>query len=140
VSRRGLAGQALPTEQNVTSSERPEVVRCFSDAGFSPPLSAMSLRWPPGTAAAERPWRLPEGVSLTGPPPEQFGITIQRWASDAYAVSLRWNTTCLHWRALNAAQLLAGDLSALLSALGTDLRYLLAQPLPLVPSALARAA
>lgn len=103
----------------------PEVVSCYFDEGFVPHLAAMRLRWP--QAPAEH-WRLPDGVRRDGPPPERFGISIQRRAADVYSVCLVWNETGFYWAMLPSAQLLGGDLESILTALGTDLRRLLDQP------------
>ena len=104
----------------------PKVVRCYFDTTFEPHLPAMSLRW---DEEAECLWELPEGVRFNGPPPRQFGVRIQRRAEDAYSVRLLWDRTCLTWLDLTRSQLLASDLEPLLAALGTDLWYLLDQPL-----------
>ncbi|HWG46244.1 MAG TPA: hypothetical protein VN688_26015 [Gemmataceae bacterium] len=109
----------------------PEVVRCYFDTTFEPHLPAMSLRWDADDSEdAERVWELPEGVRFRGPAPAHFGIRIQRQAADSYAVRLLWDRTCLTWLDLTRDQLLASDLDAMLSALGTDLWYLLDQPIP----------
>jgi hypothetical protein len=90
----------------------------------------MCLRWEADDEAWECLWELPEGVRFSGPPPRKFGIRIQRQGDDAYAVRLLWDRTCLTWLDLTRGQLLASDLDPLLAALGTDLWYLLDQPLP----------
>ena len=110
--------QALPT---------PEVVRCYFDEAFDPHLPAMHLRWGQ-TGRPERLWELPEGVCLVGPAPQRFGVSIRRQSSDAYAVRLLWDGTCLNWLSLTRVQLLTSSLAPLLGALGTDLWYLLDQP------------
>ncbi len=108
----------------------PEVIGCYIDKGFQPPLAAMCLRWDPNApGSAERHWYLPEGVCLTGPAPAHFGITIHRRGADAYAVRVLWNTTCLSWAGLTRVQLLTCALAPLLRAMGTDLWYLLDQPI-----------
>ena len=106
----------------------PEVVRCYFDDGFEPPLPAMVLRWEPDAAGAAGPWQLPDDITIAGPPPGHFGITIQRRAADRYAVRLLWERTCLSWQALTRAEVLSSSLRPLLEALGTDLWYLLDQP------------
>jgi hypothetical protein len=107
----------------------PEVIDCYLDTGFHPPLPAMRLRWDPNApGSAERHWYLPGGVSLTGPAPERFGITIHRRAADAYAVRVLWNTTCMSWAGLTRVQVLTSALVPLLRAMGTDLWHLLDQP------------
>jgi hypothetical protein len=107
----------------------PEVVRCYFDTTFEPHLPAMCLRWEDNANAEEYDWDLPEGVRFTGPPPRQFGIRVQRQSLDSYSVRLLWERTCLTWLDLTRSQLLNSDLDALLAALGTDLWYLLDQPL-----------
>jgi hypothetical protein len=109
----------------------PEVLRCYFDTTFEPHLPAMCLRWDAeDSEAGDWIWELPEGVRLNSPPPRQFGIRIQRQAEDGYAVRLLWDRTCLTWLNLTRSQLLGSDLASLLATLGTDLWYLLDQPLP----------
>lgn len=112
--------QALP---------EPEVVRCFFDDAFPPGLPAMCLRWDADAfAPRERLWELPDGVSLVGPPPERFGLVVQRRAANTYAVRLLWNHTGLSWTSLSREELLTSALPPLLGAMGTDLWCLLDQP------------
>jgi hypothetical protein len=107
----------------------PEVIRCYFDDRFDPPLPAMCLHWPAEISTnLNQGWNLPAGICLTGPPPEQFGISIRREGEDAYIVRLLWNRTCLTWHYLTRAELLASSLLPLLEALGTDLWFLLDQP------------
>jgi hypothetical protein len=110
----------------VQTLPEPEVVRCYFEDGFQPRLPAMSLRWQDATQ--ERLWELPDNVCLAGPPPDRFGITIQRRSLDTYAVRLLWNHTGLNWPALTRAELLGSALAPLLGAMGTDLWHLLDQP------------
>ena len=108
----------------------PQVVRCYFDTSFAPHLPAMCLRWEADDEDwDERAWELPEGVRFNGSPPRRFGIRVQRQALDSYSVHLLWERTCLTWLDLTRGELLQSDLAALLSALGTDLWYLLDQPL-----------
>ncbi|MBI2803640.1 MAG: hypothetical protein HYX68_01485 [Planctomycetes bacterium] len=108
---------------------RPEVVRCFFDRTFDPPLPAMELDWDAHAAgAAEGVWHLPENVSLNGPAPVRFGITIHRLGSDRYQVRVLWNHLCLSWDGLTRRQIMTTSLAHVLKALGTDLWYLLNQP------------
>jgi hypothetical protein len=107
----------------------PTVVRCYIDTQFQPPLPAMRLRWDPNVpGSAERLWYLPEDVSVTGAAPENFGFTIHRRGEDSYAVRVLWNRTSFSWAALTRVQLLTSALTPLLRAMGTDLWYLLDQP------------
>jgi hypothetical protein len=113
---------------------RPEVLRCFFDDTFQPPLPAMELRWDPAApGVADRMWHLPEGVGLRGPAPSRFGITIQRDGDDAYHVRLLWNDLCLSWRHLRRVQIVASSLTSVLGCLGTDLWHLLHQPINSAP-------
>jgi hypothetical protein len=106
----------------------PEVVRCYFDDGFAPRLPAMCLRWDVEALGDERLWELPEGVTLVGPPPERFGVSIRRRGEDSYNVRLLWDRTCLTWDDVPRIQLLSSSLAPLLGAMGTDLWYLLDQP------------
>jgi len=123
--------QALPV---------PEVLRCYFDEAFEPHLPAMCLRWGEPESLPGLVWQLPEGVSLTGPAPRRFGISVQRLADDSYAVRLLWDHTCLIWLDLTRRQLAESALAPLLAALGTDLWYLLDQPIEYDPTTFPRAA
>lgn len=108
----------------------PKVERCFSERGFDPPLSAMELDWDEDAPAVmERAWHLPDGVSLKGPAPQRFGVAIRRSGNDSYCVRVLWNRLCLSWDGLTRVQIMASSLKLLLDALGTDLWYLLNQPI-----------
>jgi hypothetical protein len=104
-----------------------EVVRCYFDDAFEPHLPALCLRWE-DSERIDRLWELPEGVCISGPPPGQFGFHVRRTAADAYAVRLLWDRSCFLWPSLRRVQLLSSALAPVLSALGTDLWYLLDQP------------
>jgi hypothetical protein len=88
----------------------------------------------------ERLWELPEGVTLVGPPPGRFGVSIRRCGPDSYSVRLLWDRTGLTWGDLPRAQLLSCSLAPLLGAMGTDLWYLLDQPVRPAPAPRDRAA
>src|SRR5687768_15232679 len=60
----GIAPMTLPA---------PQVVACYFDVGFVPPLASMQLAWPPGAEGGRRRWTLPNGETLEGPPPARFG-------------------------------------------------------------------
>ena len=109
---------------------RPEVERCFFENSFEPPLPAMQLHWDPdGPGVAERVWHMPDSVLLKGPAPHRFGITIHRQAKNSYQVRVLWNRLSLRWDDLTRAQIMASSLAVILNALGTDLWYLLTQPI-----------
>ena len=96
---------------------------------FEPPLSAMELCWDPdGPGVIERSWFLPDGVVIKGAAPARFGVTIHRLAKDSYRVRVLWNRLCLCWEGLTRVQIMTSSLAIVLSALGTDLWYLLNQP------------
>ncbi len=118
----------------------PEIVRCYFDDGFAPRLPAMRLRWDAAALAEEHTWELPEGIRIVGPPPDRFGISIRRRGDDSYNVRLLWGRTCLYWDDLARVQLAECDLTPLLDALGTDLWYLLDQPIGSAPAHPDRAA
>jgi len=111
---------ALPT---------PTVLRRYFDDSAGLLLPAFELRWEEGpTQPRERLWELPEGVSLVGPPPERFGIKVERVDADAYAVVVLWDRTQLAWDHLTRVQLLTSALVPLLKAVGGDLPSALDQP------------
>jgi hypothetical protein len=107
----------------------PAVVRSYFDDGFDPHLPAVCLRW--GDEEAETPqrlWELPEGVSVCGPAPRQFGLSVRRLRADSYHVRVLWDRSHFVWPALGRLQLLGSSLAPLLAALGNDLWHLLDQP------------
>ncbi len=114
----------------------PEIVRCYFETRFEPHLPAMELRWDPEVAGvAERTWYLPDNVCLKGPAPEHFGLTLHRHGDDTYQVRVLWNRLCLCWEHLPRTEIMASSLSLVLAALGTDLWYLLSQPIEAAPAA-----
>src|SRR5262245_50451289 len=109
---------------------KPQVIRCYFESTASPNVPAMQLRWDPDTpGVADRTWHLPGGVSVNGPAPEQFGVTIQRDGDNAYHVRVLWNHLFLSWKNLTRVQIMTSALAPLLRSLGTDLWYLLEQPI-----------
>lgn len=124
----------------LTTLPPPEVLRCYFEDGFTPRLPAMCLRWDTRALGGERLWELPEGVTLVGPPPQRFGVSIRRRGEDSYSVRLLWDRTCLTWDDLPRVQILTSALAPLLGAMGTDLWYLLDQPVKAAPGRRERAA
>jgi hypothetical protein len=108
---------------------KPQVVRCFFESNLEEPLPAMELRWDADLGAFERTWYLPDKVSIKGPAPHRFGVTIRRTGENAYNVRLLWNCLCLNFDELSRTQIMTTSLTHLLNALGTDVWYLLNQPL-----------
>jgi len=107
----------------------PAVLRRYFDEVAGRVLPAFVLRWEPDLPESrDRLWELPEGVCLVGPPPDRFGIKVERVAPDAYAVRVLWGRTRLAWEALTRVQLLTSALLPLTRALGDDLRTVLDQP------------
>jgi hypothetical protein len=110
------------------SMSAPKVVRSYCDEAFDALTPVWCLRWGSEEAdAPERLWELPEGVSVFGPPPAQFGVSVRR-SRGAYAVRVLWDRTVFSWAALSRMQLLGSALAPLLAALGKDLWHLLEQP------------
>jgi hypothetical protein len=109
---------------------KPEIDRCFFERSLEQPLPAMNLSWDPDApGVAERFWYMPGGMLLKGPAPRRFGITIHRQGKDSYRVRVLWNGLCLCWDELTRLQIMASSLAIVLDALGTDLWYLLNQPI-----------
>jgi hypothetical protein len=112
----------------VESLYPPQVVRCYFDDAFDSLVPAMCLRWDE-TEAREDIWELPAGLRLVGPAPERFGVRVHRHSADGYAVRLLWDRTCLLWPTVTRRELMTSSLVPLLAAIGTDLWYLLDQPI-----------
>ena len=107
----------------------PEVLGCYCDVGFMPPIAAMQLRWPEEVAALEATWRLPNGEPLVARLPRRFGVRILRQAEDAYVVALVWDALYRQWFSLRRAEVRASVLGPLLAAMDTKLEDILDQPL-----------
>lgn len=109
---------------------KPEVVRCYFEPASDAPLPAMELCWDsdlPGIS--ECAWQLPDSLVLKGPAPERFGIAIHRLDDNAYRVRVLWNDMNFTWNHLTRVQVMTSSLTQILHALGTDLWYLLNQPI-----------
>jgi hypothetical protein len=108
----------------------PQIADCYYEDVFQPRVSAMHLRWE-GLPEAEQShfWKFPEGITLQGPVARGFGIHILRHHLDSYAVHIVWNQTHLAWNSLTRRHLLESCIGPLLEAMGTDLQYLLDQPI-----------
>jgi hypothetical protein len=113
-----------------TSMAEPEIVSCQFDDSFQPHLLVMDLDWGQLSLGREQQlWELPGGLHVRGPAPIRFGIDVVRRGADSYSVRLLWNQNCLGWNGLRRPQLLDSSLTELLATLGTDLHYLLDQPI-----------
>jgi hypothetical protein len=109
----------------------PDVLRCFFEDIPPTPLLAMALHWHDDDPAnTERTWHLPGGICIRGAAPSRFGVTIHRHDFDAYQVRLLWDGVFLSWPDLTHVQIMASALTPMLALLGTDIWYLLDQPLP----------
>jgi hypothetical protein len=135
-----LGGSAPDQELDMGPLPAPDVVACQFDPGFVPPLGVLRVDWPAIPGASPATWRLPGGVELCGPPPQVFGVELVRWDEDAYAVHLAWDGARFSWSGLRREQVLNTALRTVLAALGTDLAYLLDQPVEQYPRRLVRAA
>ena len=113
----------------MTPLPRPELLGCYSDLGFTPPLAAMQLRWPGEAGSQIHSWTLPGGEVVQGPPPKRFGVLVRRQAEDAYALSLVWDSHCRQWFSLRRREIAGSALAPVLTALETQLDYLLDQPI-----------
>jgi hypothetical protein len=108
---------------------KPDVVRCFFEQTIDPPLPGMELRWDADAVGAfERVWHLPDNVTIKSPAPQRFGVTIHRLGENSYRVRVLWNRLCLSWDALTRRQIMTSSLTLVLGSLGTDVWYLLEQP------------
>src|SRR4051794_33129943 len=108
MTRRRSPGEVSP----MTSLPRPEVVRCYHATAFHPHLPAMELRWDTDTPGlAEHVWHLPASVTLKGPAPAHFGITIHRLGPNSFRVRCLWSDLALHWERLTGSQIMASSLA-----------------------------
>jgi hypothetical protein len=106
----------------------PTILEAYLDNDSQPPMRAFRLRWDPDAAGmAERTWHLPQHLTLKGPAPERFGLSIVRGGRDTYRVHLLWNHMSLSWARLTRVQILSSALASLLRVLGQDLWQLLNQ-------------
>ncbi|MCI0464948.1 MAG: hypothetical protein L0Z62_49130 [Gemmataceae bacterium] len=107
----------------------PTIVGCGVEETFAPRMPAMCLHWN-GTADLEkpRPWTMPLGLVIAGPVPTRFGIEILRLDEDQYAVRVVWDRIALAWKNLTRAEVRNTVFPTFLASLGTDLEYLLDQP------------
>ena len=106
----------------------PEVVGCYFDIGFIPPIAAMMLRWPEQEASTLHNWTLPDGEVLQSPLPRRFGVRLRRQADDAYNLALVWDSTYRQWFSLRRQEVQSSAIAPILAALGTGLGHLLDQP------------
>lgn len=104
---------------------QPEVVGCYFDIGFMPPIAAMLLRWAEESAED---WSLPAGEAVHGPLPRRFGVRVRRQDEDAYNLTLVWDSTYRQWFSLRRHEIVGTAVEPILAALGTPLAYLLDQP------------
>jgi hypothetical protein len=105
------------------------VVESYLADEYQPAMQVLRLRWDPDSPGImDRSWYLPQHVTLKGPAPERFGMTVTRSGTDSYMVRLAWNDMYLSWTRLTRVQLLTSALSAILRALGQDLWQLLNKP------------
>jgi hypothetical protein len=111
------------------SFREPRVTGFCYDEVFLPRVASMNLDWPDQQLSLEQiTWNLPRGINILGPAPSRFGIQIVRLDTDSYTVRLVWNEMQCGWPCLTRAELLQSSLLVLLKVLGTNLEYLLDQP------------
>lgn len=107
----------------------PTIGRCWQEEIFLASVSALELDWAEGSVDEEsRTWAFPEGVQVSGPPAKRFGALVYRVDEDDYAVHIVWNQTHFAWNSVSRRQLEESCLGGVLASLGTDLQYLLDQP------------
>jgi hypothetical protein len=111
------------------SLPKPTILENYVEREFQPPMPAWRLRWETSQGTTERRWYLPRHLTLTGPAPERFGLTITRNDSDSYAASVIWDDMKLNWNDLSRVQILTCAFTPLLRALGQDIWQLLNRPI-----------
>jgi hypothetical protein len=114
----------------MTLLPKPEIVRCYFDETAQPHLPAMELAWDADTPGLhDQVWRLPDDLNLRGGPPKRFGVTVERRGPNAFRLRVLWNRMTLVFDRATRQQVLASSLTPILAALGTDIAYLLEQPI-----------
>lgn len=118
---------AAPLTPAITSLEQ---VPFYADQNSCPRLAAMSLEWTGRTDEVnnDKTWAMPLGAVLVGPMPKRFGIQLLRMAEDSYLLNLVWDRTAMAWTGLKRDEIRACCLGDLLLDLGSDLDYMLEQP------------
>jgi len=109
------------------SLPKPAILESYVERAFQPPMPAWRMRWEPTQGTTERRWYLPRHLTLTGPAPERFGLTVVRRGTDCYSVSMIWDDINLNWTDLTRVQILTSAFTPILRALGRDLWQLLNQ-------------
>jgi hypothetical protein len=117
----------------------PELLGCYYDRAAEPGLSVMRLDWKDAGSAIIS-WNLPGPTLLATPPPDVFGLSIERTDADAYTIHLVWRERRMSWYRLCRREIVESSLRDVLACLGTDLGYLLDQPPRTGPTAYRRAA
>jgi hypothetical protein len=122
---RSTALSVLPSPEIVSC----ETVSLCADDQFLPQMGALHLDWN-GWPGARRPhaWRMPLGLTVTGPVPTRFGVRISRIGEDQYTLHLVWDRSGFAWADLTRNELKATSLAELLASIGTSLDSLLGQP------------
>lgn len=111
-----------------------EVEGCTFVEQVRPAMPALLLRWEAATGPGGRTaWRLPGGIRWSGPWPRRFGVVLLRTGHDAYVVRLIWDELYWVWSGLPATEIRRSAIAWVLSALGTDVNGLLAQPVTRTP-------
>jgi hypothetical protein len=112
----------------------PRILSCHFEEDFDPHFPAFELDWSNTPLADKQTWELPCGFRFVGQPPQRFGVEVLRTGTNSYHLRVLWNQACLQWSRLQRHQILGTSLAEVLAALGTDLAWLLDQPvLPAQP-------
>jgi hypothetical protein len=106
----------------------PDLVSCLVVDEVQPHMLAMRLLWPDDITTQPQIWELPLGLQHFGPAPECFGIVLHRTAFDSYELRLWWDGSYHTWPHLPRRTVEDSCLGRLLASLGSDLSFMLDQP------------
>jgi hypothetical protein len=135
-----IPGDMTWMEDDMPPLSEPDLVSCLVIEEVQPHMLAMRLHWPDDDTTGPQIWDLPGNVQQFGPAPDVFGIVLHRMAFDGFDLRLWWDGTHFSWPHLSRRTIEDSCLGRLLSALGSDLGFMLDQPVRGEPQPVEKAA
>ena len=123
-----MAGDMTWMEDDMPPLSEPDLVSCLVIEDVVPHMLAMRLQWPDDESTGPQIWDLPGNLQQFGPAPDCFGIMLHRTAFDGYDLRLWWDGVHFSWPHLPRRVIEESCLGRLLTSLGSDLSFMLDQP------------